>query len=131
MDSLTPPTDTSTTFQVIAVLNKDCNAHDENVDVWASKLSLSRLKLAIKYEQKAVGPQTVTSTHQPGQPKCFASVCLTSSLSTTTHFNLVRRFPRTTTEGVCMEYHRLHCADHTLACTCHLLYIGEYPAVIK
>ncbi|KIH58529.1 transient receptor ion channel II, partial [Ancylostoma duodenale] len=39
--------------EVIAVLNKDCNAHDENVDVWASKLSLSRLKLAIKYEQKA------------------------------------------------------------------------------
>ncbi|EPB72608.1 transient-receptor-potential calcium channel protein [Ancylostoma ceylanicum] len=40
--------------EVIAVLNKDCNAHDENVDVWASKLSLSRLKLAIKYEQKAM-----------------------------------------------------------------------------
>ncbi|CAJ0598054.1 unnamed protein product [Cylicocyclus nassatus] len=39
--------------EVIAVLNKDCNSHDENVDVWASKLSLSRLKLAIKYEQKA------------------------------------------------------------------------------
>ncbi|VDM66745.1 unnamed protein product [Strongylus vulgaris] len=39
--------------EVIAVLNKECNAHDENVDVWASKLSLSRLKLAIKYEQKA------------------------------------------------------------------------------
>uniref|UniRef100_A0A7I4YAH2 Transient-receptor-potential-like protein n=1 Tax=Haemonchus contortus TaxID=6289 RepID=A0A7I4YAH2_HAECO len=39
--------------EVIAVLNKDCNTHDENVDVWASKLSLSRLKLAIKYEQKA------------------------------------------------------------------------------
>uniref|UniRef100_A0A158P6X5 Transient-receptor-potential-like protein n=1 Tax=Angiostrongylus cantonensis TaxID=6313 RepID=A0A158P6X5_ANGCA len=39
--------------EVIAVLNKDCNPHDENVDVWASKLSLSRLKLAIKYEQKA------------------------------------------------------------------------------
>lgn len=39
--------------EVIAVLNKDCNNHDENVDVWASKLSLSRLKLAIKYEQKA------------------------------------------------------------------------------
>ncbi|KAK6045921.1 hypothetical protein COOONC_16575, partial [Cooperia oncophora] len=39
--------------EVIAVLNKDYNTHDENVDVWASKLSLSRLKLAIKYEQKA------------------------------------------------------------------------------
>ncbi|KAK6741924.1 hypothetical protein RB195_009665 [Necator americanus] len=39
--------------EVIAVLNKECNPHDENVDVWASKLSLSRLKLAIKYEQKA------------------------------------------------------------------------------
>ncbi|PIO74091.1 transient receptor ion channel II [Teladorsagia circumcincta] len=42
-----------TYLQVIAVLNKDYNTHDENVDVWASKLSLSRLKLAIKYEQKA------------------------------------------------------------------------------
>lgn len=30
------------------------NPHDENIDVWASKLSLSRLKLAIKYEQKTV-----------------------------------------------------------------------------
>uniref|UniRef100_A0A1I7WEW8 TRP_2 domain-containing protein n=1 Tax=Heterorhabditis bacteriophora TaxID=37862 RepID=A0A1I7WEW8_HETBA len=39
--------------EVIAVLNKDCNAHDDNIDVWASKLSLSRLKLAIKYDQKA------------------------------------------------------------------------------
>ncbi|CAD6190350.1 unnamed protein product [Caenorhabditis auriculariae] len=39
--------------EVIAVLNKDGNMNDENVDVWASKLSLSRLKLAIKYEQKA------------------------------------------------------------------------------
>ncbi|KAK6046263.1 transient receptor ion channel II [Cooperia oncophora] len=30
------------------VLNKDYNTHDENVDVWASKLSLSRLKLCIQ-----------------------------------------------------------------------------------
>ncbi|KHN74212.1 Transient-receptor-potential-like protein [Toxocara canis] len=40
------------TEEVIAVLNKEQSAHDENVGVWASKLSLSRLKLAIKYEQK-------------------------------------------------------------------------------
>ncbi|CAJ0579097.1 unnamed protein product, partial [Mesorhabditis spiculigera] len=39
--------------EVIAVLNKDVANHDENIDVWASKLSLSRLKLAIKYQQKA------------------------------------------------------------------------------
>uniref|UniRef100_A0A8R1HR56 ANK_REP_REGION domain-containing protein n=1 Tax=Caenorhabditis japonica TaxID=281687 RepID=A0A8R1HR56_CAEJA len=39
--------------EVIAILNKDGNANDDNIDVWASKLSLSRLKLAIKYEQKA------------------------------------------------------------------------------
>lgn len=39
--------------EVIAVLNKDGNGNDDNIDVWASKLSLSRLKLAIKYEQKA------------------------------------------------------------------------------
>ncbi|KAK0419150.1 hypothetical protein QR680_013981 [Steinernema hermaphroditum] len=40
------------TEEVIAVLNKEQNSNDENIDVWASKLSLSRLKLAIKYEQK-------------------------------------------------------------------------------
>lgn len=40
--------------EVIAILNKDGNVNDDNIDVWASKLSLSRLKLAIKYEQKAV-----------------------------------------------------------------------------
>ncbi|CCD62573.2 Transient receptor ion channel domain-containing protein [Caenorhabditis elegans] len=39
--------------EVIAILNKDGNVNDDNIDVWASKLSLSRLKLAIKYEQKA------------------------------------------------------------------------------
>ncbi|CAJ0942580.1 unnamed protein product, partial [Mesorhabditis belari] len=39
--------------EVIAILNKDVATHDENIDVWASKLSLSRLKLAIKYQQKA------------------------------------------------------------------------------
>lgn len=42
------------TEEVIAVLNKEDNSHDENIDVWASKLSLSRLKLAIKYGQKTV-----------------------------------------------------------------------------
>ncbi|KAH7731514.1 Protein TRP-1 a [Aphelenchoides avenae] len=42
------------TEEVIAILNKGDNPHDENIDVWASKLSLSRLKLAIKYEQKTV-----------------------------------------------------------------------------
>ncbi|KAI6201631.1 Transient-receptor-potential calcium channel protein [Aphelenchoides besseyi] len=40
------------TEEVIAILNKSENTTDENVDVWTSKLSLSRLKLAIKYEQK-------------------------------------------------------------------------------
>uniref|UniRef100_A0A9J2PQ92 Transient receptor ion channel domain-containing protein n=1 Tax=Ascaris lumbricoides TaxID=6252 RepID=A0A9J2PQ92_ASCLU len=40
------------TEEVIAVLNKEQSSHDENIDVWASKLSLSRLKLAIKYDQK-------------------------------------------------------------------------------
>ncbi|CAD5216358.1 unnamed protein product [Bursaphelenchus okinawaensis] len=40
------------TEEVIAILNKEDNSADENIDVWASKLSLSRLKLAIKYEQK-------------------------------------------------------------------------------
>ena len=39
---------------MIAVLNKDGSSNDDHVDVWASKLSLARLKLAIKYEQKAV-----------------------------------------------------------------------------
>lgn len=39
---------------MIAILNKEDNANDENIEVWASKLSLSRLKLAIKYEQKMV-----------------------------------------------------------------------------
>ncbi|EGT52084.1 CBN-TRP-1 protein [Caenorhabditis brenneri] len=39
--------------EVIAILNKDGNDKEDNIDVWASKLSLSRLKLAIKYEQKA------------------------------------------------------------------------------
>uniref|UniRef100_A0A914DUS0 Transient receptor ion channel domain-containing protein n=1 Tax=Acrobeloides nanus TaxID=290746 RepID=A0A914DUS0_9BILA len=38
--------------EVIAVLNKEDNANDDNIDICASKLSLSRLKLAIKYEQK-------------------------------------------------------------------------------
>jgi hypothetical protein len=42
------------TEEVIAILNKEDNTNDENIDVWASKLSLSRLKLAIKYEQKMV-----------------------------------------------------------------------------
>uniref|UniRef100_A0A0M3HHT4 Serine/threonine protein kinase n=1 Tax=Ascaris lumbricoides TaxID=6252 RepID=A0A0M3HHT4_ASCLU len=42
------------TEEVIAVLNKEQSSHDENIDVWASKLSLSRLKLAIKYDQKKV-----------------------------------------------------------------------------
>jgi hypothetical protein len=40
------------TEEVIAVLNKEAN--DDYADVWASKLSLARLKLAIKYEQKRV-----------------------------------------------------------------------------
>ncbi|KAI1721291.1 transient receptor ion channel II domain-containing protein [Ditylenchus destructor] len=40
------------TEEVIAILNKEDNMHDENIDVWASKLSLSRLKKAIKYDQK-------------------------------------------------------------------------------
>lgn len=41
------------TEEVISVLNKEENSHDENIDVWASKLSLRRLKLAIKYKQKS------------------------------------------------------------------------------
>ena len=41
--------------EVIAVLNKSSNSDDdERTDVWAAKLSLCRLKLAIKYEQKQV-----------------------------------------------------------------------------
>lgn len=44
------------TEEVIAVLNKSNNPDDdERTDVWAAKLSLCRLKLAIKYEQKQVG----------------------------------------------------------------------------
>lgn len=42
------------TEEVIAILNKEDSVNDENIEVWASKLSLSRLKLAIKYEQKMV-----------------------------------------------------------------------------
>ncbi|ULU00598.1 hypothetical protein L5515_004070 [Caenorhabditis briggsae] len=38
--------------EVIAILNKE-NDNNDNIDLWASKLSLARLKLAIKYEQKA------------------------------------------------------------------------------
>lgn len=41
------------TEEVIAVLNKDVCSDDPD-DIWGAKLSLSRLKLAIKYEQKQV-----------------------------------------------------------------------------
>uniref|UniRef100_A0A1I7RZV0 ANK_REP_REGION domain-containing protein n=1 Tax=Bursaphelenchus xylophilus TaxID=6326 RepID=A0A1I7RZV0_BURXY len=40
------------TDEVIALLNKEDNAADENINVKASKISLLRLKMAIKYEQK-------------------------------------------------------------------------------
>ena len=40
------------TEEVIAILNKEDNTHDEEI-VLSSRLSLSRLKKAIKYEQKA------------------------------------------------------------------------------
>lgn len=40
--------------EVIAVLNKDHASHDDAQDIWECKLSLTRLKLAIKYEQKQV-----------------------------------------------------------------------------
>ncbi|KAI6240138.1 hypothetical protein M3Y99_00500200 [Aphelenchoides fujianensis] len=61
------------TEEVIAILNKEENTNDENVEVWASKLSLSRLKLAIKYEQKAFvshphTQQLLTSIWHEGVP---------------------------------------------------------------
>ncbi|VDN52407.1 unnamed protein product [Dracunculus medinensis] len=40
------------TEEVIAILNKDQATNNDTVEVWSSKLSLSRLKLAIKYGQK-------------------------------------------------------------------------------
>lgn len=52
------------TEEVIAILNKEDNVYDENIDVWASKLSLSRLKRAIKYEQKMVCLFTGTFVHK-------------------------------------------------------------------
>ena len=42
--------------ELIAVLNKDNSDTNELVEPWSARLSLSRLKLAIKYEQKAVSP---------------------------------------------------------------------------
>lgn len=45
--------------EVIAVLNKTCEEDVDNEEYCpdeADKLTLSRLKLAIKYEQKQVGP---------------------------------------------------------------------------
>ncbi|CAI4228848.1 unnamed protein product [Auanema sp. JU1783] len=39
--------------ELIAVLNKDNTDNNEVVEPWSARLSLSRLKLAIKYEQKA------------------------------------------------------------------------------
>ena len=43
--------------EVIAVLNKDTDSDtdDDNDEVDCEKLTLSRLKLALKYEQKQVG----------------------------------------------------------------------------
>ncbi|PAV75537.1 hypothetical protein WR25_21169 [Diploscapter pachys] len=38
----------------MSLTSSDGSSNDDHVDVWASKLSLARLKLAIKYEQKAL-----------------------------------------------------------------------------
>lgn len=53
------------TEEVIAVLNKDV-ASDDPADIWGARLSLARLKLAIKYEQKQVKFNVISgsvSTH--------------------------------------------------------------------
>lgn len=58
------------TEEVIAVLNKDVS--DDPEDIWGSKLSLARLKLAIKYEQKQVSFRFTTWTFfAPGNSNFF------------------------------------------------------------
>ncbi|VDD92164.1 unnamed protein product [Enterobius vermicularis] len=54
------------TEEVIGVLNKDQSQSSQNEDVWSSKLSLSRLKLAIKYVQKKFPRVTVPKSRIGG-----------------------------------------------------------------
>lgn len=73
------------TEEVIAILNKEDNINDENIDVWATKLSLSRLKRAIKYEQKTVYKNFFINYIL----LIKLLVCFTSTLSTIAYINLV------------------------------------------